>query len=54
MSILKGPADADHFRVKVGRYGDRWYTDPLPACGIAPASDWHGRRQQAQRDGRPD
>ncbi len=42
MSILKGPADADHFRVKVGRYGDRFYTDPLPACGIAPASDWHG------------
>lgn len=42
MSILKGPADADHFRVKVGRYGDRWYHDPLPACPIAPASEWQG------------
>lgn len=42
MSELRGPADADNFRVKVGRYGDRWYTDPLPGCDIAPASDWHG------------
>lgn len=34
------PADhADNFRVQVGRYGERWYTDPLPACDIAPASD---------------
>jgi hypothetical protein len=39
VNILKGPADADHFRVKVGRYGDRWYCDPLPACDIAPATD---------------
>jgi hypothetical protein len=29
-SSLLGPADADHFRIKVGRYGDRWYCDPLP------------------------
>jgi len=34
--MLLGPANADHFRVKVGRYGDRWYTDPLPSCPIAP------------------
>jgi hypothetical protein len=34
---LKGPADADHFRVKVGR--SRWYCDPLPDCDIAPAAD---------------
>lgn len=40
--VLKGPADADHFRVKVGRYGDRWYTDPLDGCDIADASDWKG------------
>jgi hypothetical protein len=40
--VLRGPADADHFRVKVGRYGDRWYTDPLPTCPIAEASDWQG------------
>lgn len=36
-TVLRGPADADHYRVKVGRYGDRWYTDPLPACEVAPA-----------------
>jgi hypothetical protein len=36
---LLGPADADHYRVKVGRYGDRWYCDPLPACDIADATD---------------
>lgn len=42
MSILKGPSDADHFRVKKGRFGSRFYTDPLPACEIAPASDWCG------------
>jgi hypothetical protein len=38
-SVLRGPADADHYRVKVGRYGDRWYADPLPGCDIAPATD---------------
>jgi hypothetical protein len=37
--VLKRPDDADHYRVKVGRWGDRWYTDPLPACDIAPATD---------------
>jgi hypothetical protein len=40
--VLLGPSDADHFRVKVGRYGDRWYTDPLPSCELAEASDWVG------------
>lgn len=39
---LQGPADADNYRIKVGRYGDRWYTDPLPECELAPASDWQG------------
>jgi hypothetical protein len=42
MTVLRGPADADHFRVKVGRYGDRFYTDSLPSCPIAEASDWQG------------
>jgi hypothetical protein len=41
-SVLLGPADADHYRVKVGRFGDRHYTDPLPGCDIAPATDWVG------------
>jgi hypothetical protein len=36
---LLGPADADHFRVKVGRFGDRFYCDPLPGCDIAEATD---------------
>jgi hypothetical protein len=39
---LLGPSDASNFRVKVGRYNERWYTDPLPACDVAPASDWTG------------
>lgn len=39
MSVLLGPADADHYRVKVGRFGDRFYTDPLPACDLAGADD---------------
>jgi hypothetical protein len=34
---LLGPADADHYRVKVGR--SRWYCDPLPTCDIASATD---------------
>ena len=38
-TVLRGPADADHYRVQVGRYGDRWYCDPLPACAIADATD---------------
>ena len=36
---LLGPADADHFRVQVGRFGVRHYVDPLPGCDIAPAWD---------------
>jgi hypothetical protein len=39
-SSLLGPADADHFRIKVGRYGDRWYCDPLPGDATWPA--WEG------------
>jgi hypothetical protein len=39
VTILKGPADADHYRVKVGRYGDRWYTDPLEASARWEKSD---------------
>ena len=38
-SILRGPADADHYRVPVGRYRDRWYHDPLPADGVWAATD---------------
>jgi hypothetical protein len=41
MTVLRGPADADHFRIKIGRYGDRFYCDPLPADDIAPATDDH-------------
>jgi hypothetical protein len=39
MTLILGPADASHFRVKVGRYGERWYCDPLPADDIAAAAD---------------
>lgn len=39
MTVLQGPADADHFRVKVGKYKERWYCDPLPACDIADATE---------------
>lgn len=35
---LKGPADADAYRIKVGRFNDRWYTDPLPADQAWPAT----------------
>lgn len=38
-SFLKGPADPDHYRVRVGRFGDRFYTDPLPADATWPHSD---------------
>lgn len=37
--VIKGPAEADHYRAEVGRYKDRWYIDPLPACAIASATD---------------
>jgi len=40
VSVLLGPAEADHFRRKVGRYGDRFYCDGLPACDLAP--EWDG------------
>lgn len=39
MTTLRGPADPDAFRVQVGRYGERWYHDPLPACELAEATD---------------
>jgi hypothetical protein len=38
-TVLQGPADADAFRVKVGRYRERFYCDPLPACDLADATD---------------
>lgn len=38
-TVLRGPADADHYRMQVGRYGDRWYVDPLPGCIIAEATE---------------
>ena len=28
---MRGPEHADNYRIKVGRYRDRWYRDPLPA-----------------------
>ncbi len=31
MIQLRPPADADNYRVQAGRFGDRFYTDPLPA-----------------------
>jgi hypothetical protein len=39
VTALHGPAHPDAFRVKVGRFGDRWYHDPLPACANWPATD---------------
>lgn len=39
MPVLLGPADADHYRKKVGRFRERWYVDPLPADQIADATD---------------
>lgn len=38
-TVLRGPADAAHYRVQVGRYGDRWYHDPLPADDDWPATE---------------
>lgn len=38
-SALHGPAHPDEFRVKVGRWGERWYHDPLPACDLAAACE---------------
>lgn len=39
MTVLRGPADAEQYRLKVGRYHDRWYNERLPACPIADATD---------------
>jgi hypothetical protein len=37
MTVLRGPADAERFRVE--HYRQRWYRDPLPSCKIADATD---------------
>lgn len=37
--LLLGPANADQYRIKVGRYGDRWYCDPLAADDLAGTTD---------------
>ena|SRR5690606_576640 len=37
MAVIKGPADADNWRVQRGY--QRWYYDPLPGDDIAPATD---------------
>lgn len=42
MKELMKAADPELFRVKVGRFHERWYTDPQPTCAIAAASDWRG------------
>jgi hypothetical protein len=40
---LVGPTDADHYRIKVGRFNERWYRDPLESCEVADADpDWRG------------
>lgn len=36
--VLRGPEHADNYRIKVGRYRDRWYRDPLYDCPIALAA----------------
>jgi hypothetical protein len=36
--VLRGPEHADNYRIKVGRYRDRWYRDPLPADSLAPVT----------------
>lgn len=36
-TVMRGPAHADNYRIKVGRYKDRWYRDPLPAD-----DEWNG------------
>ena len=38
MIQLRPPADADNYRVQAGRFGDRFYTDPLPADDTWPAT----------------
>lgn len=41
---LLGPEDPDNFRVAVGRFKERHYTDPLPGCALLPNPDpeWTG------------
>lgn len=36
-TVLRGPQHADNYRIKVGRFKERWYRDPLPGDAIAPA-----------------
>lgn len=36
---MRAPTDAEVYRIKVGRYHDRWYCDPWPADDIAGATD---------------
>jgi hypothetical protein len=36
-TVMRGPEHAENYRMKVGRYKERWYRDPLPADDIAPA-----------------
>ena len=36
--VMRGPTHADNYRIKVGRFSDRWYTDPLPADDTFPAT----------------
>lgn len=35
-AVLRGPADADHYRTQVGNSKHRWYIDPLPADDVWP------------------
>lgn len=42
-SSLRGPADAENFRIQHGRYGTRWYVDPLPADDKWSADDEENR-----------
>jgi hypothetical protein len=37
-TVLRGPAHAENYRIKVGRYNERWYRDPLPGCRVAHAT----------------
>lgn len=34
-TVLRGPEHADNYRIRVGRYKDRWYRDPLPYDALA-------------------
>jgi len=36
-TVMRGPEHAENYRMKVGRYKERWYRDPLPSDDIAPA-----------------